>query len=400
MKQLFFGIYLMFLTFSIHAEDINTTIINGTKSTYETLLINLNKETSPSSERTLQRSLLKTLIDHTHKEIDYTDTASPPRNSDAYRLLFYTYIDNVIESQVLENKWLANQKKIKIIETEIKNFSQKNERLLSLELQDALYHQNSILYRKQIGAYHKKMLKTAALLESSLKYIEIDRSNVLKTIEKMKLLAQKLHYDISKLQIGKEQTELRIDSKNITFINEKIVKIQTMYQDTLKEIASYSFLLFSKALQDHSSNVFNLGKHIVDTLENISEFTNTKHTVLILITSMEKEYLGQIKTLEGSGIQELNDIVHQGWGFINHPIFEINHTPVSIFKIFMAISLIKPVCGCLNAILDFCTDTFENLYFILYFSYGLIVNYKILLHFSFSLPITIRTKGRKNGEQK
>ena len=156
----------------------------------------------------------------------------------------------------------------------------------------------------------------------------------------MKLLAQKLHYDISKLQIGKEQTELRIDSKNITFINEKIVKIQTMYQDTLKEIASYSFLLFSKALQDHSSNVFNLGKHIVDTLENISEFTNTKHTVLILITSMEKEYLGQIKTLEGSGIQELNDIVHQGWGFINHPIFEINHTPVSIFKILMAFLIV------------------------------------------------------------
>ncbi len=336
MKQLLFALYLMFLTVHIQAEDINATIINGNKAQYQKLLSTLNKETSPSSELALQRSLLKALIDHTSKEINATAAVPVPKNSESYRLLFHAYIEDAIVSQNLKNKWLTSQKKIKTIEAEIQKIDKKSEKLLSLELQDALYHQNAILYQKKIDIYHKKMQKSAELLLSSLKYTEIDYSTIFKVLEKKKLLLEKLHYDINTLQIKKEQAALIQNNKKITSFNEKNRSLKYLYEDTVKVIASYDFLLFSKALQNQSNDAFKLEKKIIEELKNISEFKNIRHTILALLTSMEKKYLGQIKTLEGSGIQDFEDIVYQGVEFINRPIFKINHTPVSIFKIFMA----------------------------------------------------------------
>ena len=336
MKQLLFAIYLMFLTVHMQAEDINATIINGNKAQYQKLLSTLNKETSTSSELALQRSLLKALIDHTSKEINATASVPVPKNSESYRLLFYAYIEDAIVSQNLKNKWLTNQKKIKTIELEIQKIDKKSKKLLSLELQDALYHQNGILYQKQIDVYHKKMQKSVELLLSSLKYTEIDYSTIFKALEKKKLLLEKLHYDINTLQIKKEQAALIQNNKKITSFNEKNRSLKYLYENTVKVIASYDFLLFSKALQTQSNDAFKLEKKIIEELENISEFKSIRHTIVTLLTSMEKKYLGQIKTLEGSGIQDFEDIVYQGVESINRPIFNINHTPVSIFKIFMA----------------------------------------------------------------
>ncbi len=324
---------------SSQAADMNTTLEYADKTVYKKLLLSLEQEKNVTSETALQKSLLEILLRQPQKHMP-TIALRMPKNSNDYRILFAAYIDIAIRNEHLRRQLKNSRQKIKTVESEIYKLDQNDPKLLSYQLQDALYHHNTLLYNKEMDIQHQQMQKISKILTRSLEQISIDSAAAGKMLSTKQALAQKLHLDINRLQIDKEQTELVNDKTDTFIIDKKIQKIQKLYAQTVKETASYEFLLFSHALKRKEHQVFALAKTIKALLRSTPELSVSAKAVMTLLESMEKHYLGQIETFEGSGVQELKDIFQQSWDLVNRPIFMINKTPISVFKLFWALIIL------------------------------------------------------------
>ncbi|WP_294951233.1 mechanosensitive ion channel domain-containing protein [Sulfurovum sp.] len=340
MKTVFFLVSFMCLfLLSSQAADMNTTLEYADKTVYKKLLLSLEQEKNVTSETALEKSLLEILLRQPQKHMP-TIALRMPKNSNDYRILFAAYIDIAIHNEHLRRQLKNSRQKIKTVESEIYKLDQNDPKLLSYQLQDALYHHNTLLYNKEMDIQHQQMQKISKILTLSLEQISIDSAAAGKMLSTKQALVQKLHLDLNRLQIDKEQTELVNDKTDTFIIDKKIQKIQKLYAQTVKETASYEFLLFSHALKRKEHQVFALAKTIKALLRSTPELSVSAKAVMALLESMEKHYLGQIETFEGSGIQELKDIFQQSWDLVNRPIFMINKTPISVFKLFWALIIL------------------------------------------------------------
>ncbi|WP_294957136.1 hypothetical protein, partial [Sulfurovum sp.] len=340
LKTIFFLVSFMCLfLLSSQAADMNTTLEYADKTVYQKLLLSLEQEKNITSETALEKSLLEILLRQPQKHMP-TVALRIPKKSNDYRILFAAYIDIAIYNEHLKRQLENSRQKIKTIESEIYKLDQNDPKLLSYQLQDALYHHNTLLYNKEMDIQRQQMQKISKILTLSLEQISIDSAAADKMLSTKQALAQKLHLDINRLQIDKEQTELVNDKTDTFIIDKKIQKIQKLYAQTVKETASYEFLLFSHALKRKEHQVFALAKTIKALLGSTPELSVSVRPVMTLLGSMEKHYLGQIETFEGSGVQELNDIFQQSWDLVNRPIFMINKTPISVFKLFWALIIL------------------------------------------------------------
>lgn len=340
MKTVFFLVSFMCLfLLSSQAADMNTTLEYADKTVYKKLLLSLEQEKNVTSETALEKSLLEILLRQPQKHMP-TIALRMPKKSNDYRILFAAYIDIAIYNEHLRRQLKNSRQKIKTVESEIYKLDQNDPKLLSYQLQDALYHHNTLLYNKEMDIQHQQMQKISKILTLSLEQISIDSAAAGKMLSTKQALVQKLHLDLNRLQIDKEQTELVNDKTDTFIIDKKIQKIQKLYAQTVKETASYEFLLFSHALKRKEHQVFALAKTIKALLRSTPELSVSAKAVMALLESMEKHYLGQIETFEGSGIQELKDIFQQSWDLVNRPIFMINKTPISIFKLFWALIIL------------------------------------------------------------
>ncbi|SFV68766.1 Potassium efflux system KefA protein / Small-conductance mechanosensitive channel [hydrothermal vent metagenome] len=340
MKTVFFLVSFMCLfLLSSQAADMNTTLEYADKTVYKKLLLSLEQEKNVTSETALEKSLLEILLRQPQKHMP-TIALRMPKNSNDYRILFAAYIDIAIHNEHLRRQLKNRRQKIKTIESEIYKLDQNDPKLLSYQLQDALYHHNTLLYNKEMDIQRQQMQKILKILTLSLEQISIDSAAAGKMLSTRQALVQKLHLDINRLQIDKEQTELVNDKTDTLIIDRKIQKIQKLYAQAVKETATYEFLLFSHALKRKEHQVFALAKTIKALLGSTPELSVSAKAVMALLESMEKHYLGQIETFEGSGIQELKDIFQQSWELVNRPIFMINKTPISVFKLFWALVIL------------------------------------------------------------
>ncbi len=76
-------------------------------------------------------------------------------------------------------------------------------------------------------------------------------------------------------------------------------------------------------------------------LEEVAELkklsSDDRDSLTLLLHTMENKYLGRLQTLTGSGAEEIKTLWLKVWGFITQPIFSINQTQISIFKLFVAL---------------------------------------------------------------
>ncbi len=101
----------------------------------------------------------------------------------------------------------------------------------------------------------------------------------------------------------------------------------------------YDFLIFSKLLQDKDERLFEYESRIYKFIENHYPDRGDilESNLNWLFKYMKKEILGFIKTLEGESVEDIKEQLLDIWSFINKPVFNINNTPISIFKIIIAI---------------------------------------------------------------
>ena len=338
-----FLLLLLYIISHLWAADINSTILDGNITIFNQLLQKVSKDDNRTDKTSLEKTLLEELIapipPSTIQEFQIaTDIES-------YRNLFLYYLSDIKMADQLQKKLKESQKKIQTIESEIKQLDTKDPTLLSNELQDAYYHKKVKEYRSKLQTINDELKQLKQLIIQSLKNLNIDRTILHNSIKKKEKTLSNYTAQINKLQILKEQASLIDDQKKILLVNKKLQSLKESYTNETKLLFSDYFLLFSSYLQEQNNKAFELEKKLQHIRSKYALFSENEIDTYLspLILSLEKTYMGQIKTLTGASKQEIKDILYQGWKFINAPIFTVNNTPISIFK--MALSILIFIFG-------------------------------------------------------
>jgi len=324
---------------TLQAYDLNSTIVDGNTTVYNTLLKKIDNEKNATSEVLLEKSLLQLLLDNEKKSLVKNDlNITLPKNSDDYKRFFQNYLDLLTHRDKAETALDQNKEKIDTIEDEIQKLDKNSTKALALELQDAVYHKNIRLYQKQITTYTNTIQKIEQVLTNSLGKIEIDTSTVKKNIEQNKLQEQQISNKINAIQINKEQADLLDNTKESSALEKSINKLDLNHQKLVQDIVSSQFLLFTAALKNRDKTAFTLEKELLEEAASLKMLSSDdRDTLTLLLHTMENKYLGRLQTLTGSGEEELKTLWLKVWDFISQPIFSINETPISIFKLFMTL---------------------------------------------------------------
>lgn len=328
----------LFITASLYGADLNETLINGNRQTYENLLKILPKEKMPSDEVALQKALLYKLINlemNTAKKISLPEE---PKDEDEYGSLFEKYIDDSMKKSEFESQISKIEEKIKILKESIKALKPNDPSLLTLQLQYAFYSKTLLRYQKEISFIKAQMKSIENLLDTSVKKINFNTKDISKKIDQVKQKYQKLKNKIDELEIEKERLELLSKSDNrIKNLENAIEKDIKFYNNTVLQAAAYLFLKFSDELKRKDKNVFNTAKEILSQVSMLKSDYSPKRDILTLLTDMENHHLGAIKVIAGSTKQELEALAAKIWNVITEPMFNINGTPISILKLIITI---------------------------------------------------------------
>ncbi len=335
----FLGAVCLFGMSILQAYDINSTIVEGNTTLYQNLLKQIYHDKNNTADKILEKSLLEILISDDKKLSSKVDIKIPvPKDSRAYKKLFLDYLKNIRHIDKSKKLLAENITKIKTIEDEIGKLNDSQEKLLALELQDALYHRNIKLYKKQIALSESKITKIRTLLVDSLEHIKIDNKTIKVKIIKNSVQQKKITSQINSLQIDQEQATLVDDTQGISVLKDVLNKLKTQKQNLLQELVALRFMLFSEALQRKNKIAFSIQKELLEDIQR-SQFYSSKNEEYLnkLFYEMEIRYIGRFHTLAGSSEEEIKMLKNKAWDAIFNPIFHINQTPVSIFKLIITL---------------------------------------------------------------
>ena len=338
MKNIFyFFMILIFLLTSGFSADINATIVNGNTKTFQLLLNQVSKDRNQTEEISLEKTLLQELLKPNKEPTLRTFTLA--KDDTSYKKLFLTYLDDIKLQSKTQNILQESQKKIITIESEIKTLPQHAPSLLSNQLQDAYYHQKVHLLQKQSETIEQELQQLKTLLVTSLGNIHFNQDDLHKVLKEGENKATAHLAKINKLNIVQEQASLISDKNRVSSIQKQLQSLQKAYHDETKELLADHFLLFSAYVKSKNDKAFIEEKQIRQLSTKYQHLTEDEvdNYLSPLLLSLEKKYIGQIKTLTGASKQEIEDILYQGWKFINEPIFTINDTAISIFKMVWAL---------------------------------------------------------------
>lgn len=327
----------LFVCIALYGADTNNTLINANPKIYKNLLKTLSKEKSTSDEIALQKALIYKLMSINTNAIKNT-TLAVPKNANSYGLLFQKYMNDAIKKNTFKKRIIQIKEKLKILKNNIDKTKNSDPSLLTLQLQDAFYSKNLLQYQKQISSIESEMKSIEKSLEISVKNLDFDMQELPKKIEISKRDATRFKNEIDRQEIKKERLEL-INNTNyrIKIINKKIDQDKKNYNASILKTVTYLFLQFSDELKNKDKKVFDTAGEITNQISKLGFYKSLKSNITPLIRTMERHYLGNIKVITRSAIQEFKGLISSFWQIITGPIFKINGKPVSILKMIVAI---------------------------------------------------------------
>ena len=337
-KYLLLILFIFSLSFG---AKLDKNIIDANRTYYNQLL---NRLSESNSSDPLEKILLEQIINF--RPAPFEEKKIPQtKENESLEKLFDLFIDTIKEISFYQKKLKEKEKKIETIEEEIKKLEDNSSKILSFELQDAFYHKQMLYYQDMIKNLQLQLLKIQDGIENSIKNISINRKKIEDTIQKDLKKIEQLHDTITKIEISLEQVELIKNSIAVKYLQENLKKRREKLFRLSYRVFQNRFLLFLSYLKEKNQKTFALEKQLYkDALKYkiiSKELIDNYFSPFLL--SLEKQYIGNIRTLAGSGKQEIKEVVQQSWKFINRPIFYLNGTPISIFN--MTLSLIIFILG-------------------------------------------------------
>jgi potassium efflux system protein len=321
------------------SADINDTIVDGNATVYQSLLQQISKENNQSEDTVLAKTLLEQLVKSDNFALFKAKKIDMPKDSEGYRKLFLNYMDDIEQISTFQTKYQQTNDKIEISEDQIKMMDVKDSRLLVYQLQDAFYRKKAKAYQNAIALTKKEMQKIRQTMINTLERVSFDQSGIKKDIDTAFNKLNEEKKSLEMLQIELEQAELLNDSKKTKVVSEKIERQKSRYRDAAKEYISKKFLLFSSQVKEKNEAAFQTGQQIEKEAEKDGLFDANQIDLYLhlLFADMETKFFGQLKTLTGSSKQELKTVLLQIWEYMNQPLFTLNDTSISIFKLLIAL---------------------------------------------------------------
>jgi len=327
--------FLLFMQQLLYGVDINDTIVSGDKIFYSKLEKNLDKNQT-SDSLNLQQTLLVKLKEFSLANTEENISIAVPTTQEAYQGMFETYLKESMQKSNYHNQLLENQQNLLLMKKQIHNDKQMD---LTKQLFYAYYSKNINFLTKQIEDINKHLLSYQKSFISSLPNIVFDTKKNQTSLEAYNAALKKLNEQEKVLELKIKQSKLMNNEKSLEAFKKKIEQIKKEKYKYFRQKLFVSFLLFSKSLQDKDKKTFNYKKSMVEFIEKHHEakYTLVKADLEELFRAMELKILGNIKTFEGESFEEVKIQLYKVWGIANQPLFYINKTPLSIFKLLIAL---------------------------------------------------------------
>ena len=327
--------FLFFMQQLLYGVDINDTIVSANKEFYTTLEKNLDKNQTKDSLN-LQQTLLVKLKEFSSEYKEKNISIAMPSTQKEYQSMFETYLDESMNKSKYHNQLLENQHNLLLMKKQINNDTQMD---LTKQLFYAYYNKSTNLLKKQIAEIDKHLLFYQNSFISSLPNIVFDAKKNKSSLDAFNVSLKKLNEQENVLELKVKQSKLMNNEKSLEAFNKRIEQIKKEKYKYFRQKLFVSFLLFSKSLQDKESKTFKYKKSMVEFIEKHHEakYTLVKDDLTQLFRAMELEILGSVKTFEGESFEEINVQLYKVWDIVNQPLFFINKTPLSIFKLLIAL---------------------------------------------------------------
>ena len=335
--KMYFIKYLLlifFITSLSFGAKLDKKIIDANRTYYNQLL---NRLSETNNSDPLEKILLEQIINFRPAPFQ-EKSITQAKESESLKKLFDLFIDTIKEISQYQKKLQEKKKKIETIEDEIKKLEDNSSKILSFELQDAFYHKQLLYYQEMIQHLQIQLLKIQKSIQSSLQNISINRKKTEDSIKRDLKKIEQLRDTLTKIEISLEQVELIKNSIATKYLKENLKKRREKLFRLSYRVFQNRFLLFLSYLKEKNQKTFALEKQLYkDAIKYkiISKKLIDSYFSPFLL-SLEKQYIGNIRTLAGSSKQEIKEVAHQSWELLNRPIFDINGTPVSIFNMTLA----------------------------------------------------------------
>ena len=333
MKQRF--IFLLLIPYLLCGVDINDTIVTGNKAFYAQLERGLDTNQT-KDVLNLQQTLLVKLQELSLGYQEKNITKAPPETQKAYQNMFASYLEESIQKSKYHNQLLDNEQNLFLMKNQIRKDDKVD---LTKQLFYAYYNKSIHRLEAEIQSIDKHLLLYQNSFITSLPKIVFDGKRNRDLLKQYNLSLQKLIEQEKVIKLKIEQSQLMNNEKSLTKFKLKIAHIKKEKYRYFRKKIFVSFLLFSQALQDKDKKTFTYKKNMVAFIEKHHEvqYTLVKDDLKRLFRAMELKILGKVQTFEGESFEEVKIQLYKVWDIANQPLFFINKTPLSIFKLLIAL---------------------------------------------------------------
>jgi small-conductance mechanosensitive channel len=328
---------LPLLLFSLYAADINATLVNGDIRTYESLLARVGKAPIEGDVKALQKALLYKLI-NLSKTAKFPPVEVPePTDEKSYRDLVVRFGNWCLQLADIEKNIEQIGEKRRFVRMQIDDFDDNDSDLLTLQLQYAFYTKGKNLYEKKEQIYRDAVTKGTQALIDGVKRISFDTEKARTRLKKIDEEIDSLEKKIQELDVEKERFNLLGRTDRVKRINDRLSYLQAKKRNLMNDKMAELFILFSQAL--HEKKVKETFRLQNEMMRIVDDFYPPEVGRLIkdLFKNMETAVLGRAETFKGATLEEIESALSLFWEKANEPLFTLNKTPISAFKLSLAL---------------------------------------------------------------
>ena len=327
-----------FLTFTVAAaSDINTTIVDGNATLYTNLLKRIAKTAPRSDETALQSALIKKLINMTKPAHRRAIELSVPKDEESYRSLIIQYGNWSLSKHQLETSLSNLKEKIEIIRKQIGEEESKSPKNLTLQLQYAFYVKGEREYRRKLAMYKNLIREAPPFFVKGISKVAFDINTTMHNLDRIEEKLEKIENEIQSYDIERERINLLGKTEMVRRLNYGIQVLQAKRYSLLTDKLAEMFILYSDALKRHDSpNTFALQNRMMEIMESFFP-SRVRNDLSDLFNTMDTSILGRAETIKGATMEEIRHTFSLFWEKISEPLFSVNETPISTFKLFIAI---------------------------------------------------------------
>ena len=334
-----FPLLVLWLSVALHGADINTTILEGNISVYSSLQKRLDRTLgeSQNEERRLERALLNKLIYLEKKKHPREIRLTVPENEETYRSLIIQYGNWSLSKKELKESLAQLKEKIAVIRKQLEQLPNDSSKTLILQLQYTFYVKGERLYRRKLAMYETLIEKAPPYFVKGVERVRFDINATMANLDEIENRLKEIENEIETYDIERERLNLLGKTEMVRRLNYGIQVLQAKRYSLLTDKLAEMFILYSDALKHRdSSRTFALQTRMIQIMESFFPY-EVQNDLRNLFTTMDTAILGHAETIKGATFEEIRQTALLVWKKINKPLFSINETPISTFKLLVAI---------------------------------------------------------------